>query len=225
MSYEIEEMTVVLNDVKEIKRTLTSWLKEEANCGKDSFHTESCGAVSDIIKDMAETARNCYEAMYYKTVIEAMQSNGHPAYGDGVSGYNHRHMANGQFASAGRGHMVSGYTPYVDQQPYIDAYLHDPNFEHRIKHNEAMGYDHSGRSESAGRTRDGEIYDNYRRAKRNYHDSKSTADKEEMDTHHMMYMHNTLKNLKTMWQDADPMLKKRVKEDFGDEMVEVLEKM
>lgn len=222
MNREIEEMLSELSDIKEIKKTLTSWLKDEVNCGKETFDTCSCGAVSDIIKDMAETTRNCYEAIYYKTVIEAMESGREPAYGDGVSGYNHRHMGNGQFASAGRGHVVRGYSPYVDEMPYINGYLHDPDFEKRMtRPNGSMGYD-KDRSE---RNNDGDIYENYRKAKRNYHSSKSLTDKEEMDTHHMMYMHNTLKNLKEMWDEADPMLRKKVKEDFGDEVVDVLDKM
>lgn len=221
MTYEMEEMMSEINNIKEIKKTLTSWLKEEANGGKECFHVESGGAVSDIIKDMAETTKYCYEALYYKTVIEAMSRGSEPSYGgDEVSGYNHRHMANGQFADAGRGHVVRGYRPYLDQEPYINAQLRDPNFEHRMKDRDFSGYDGMD-----GRSRHGETFDNYRRAKRNYHDSKSHTDKAEMDTYHMMYMHDTLKNAKEMWDEADPMLKKKMKEDFGEEIVELLEKM
>lgn len=225
---DIEKMMAELDDIKEIKKTLTSWLKEEANAGKECFHTESCGAVSDIIKDMSETMKNCLESMYYETVIKAMESKEHPSYGeDEIYGYNHRHMANGQFARSGSGHMVRGYRPYMDQEPYINAYMHDPNFEERVKHHESMGYDgeYSHSRNIMKGSRHGDTFDHYRQARRNYHDSKSMTDKEEMDTHHMMYMQDTLKNLKAMWDDADPMLKKRIKEDFGEEMVEVLEKM
>lgn len=209
----IELMSTLCN----IEHTLASWLKEEIDSGKEQFDCGTCGAVSDIIKDMAETKKEYYEALYYKTVIEAMENGNRPSYGDSESyGYNHRHLNNGQFASSGRGHMV-GYTPYLDQMPYIDGYLNDPDFERRIK-NHSMGY-------SAGTTIHGEAYDNYKRAKRNYHESKSMSDKEDMDKHHMAYMHNTLSNLKAMWADADPMLKKKMKEDFGDDVVQVLEKM
>lgn len=238
MTREIEELMIEANEAKEIKKTMLSWLKEEANGGKECFHTESCGAVSDIAKDMAELTRNCYEAAYYKTVIEAMQSKEHePGYGgEEVYGYNHRHMTNGEFARSGHGHMVRGYRPYLDQQPYVNAYMHDPNFEYEMgKHHGSMGYDGQGsRSGSWDRfdnermgnsSRHGETFDNYRRARRNYHDSKSLEDKKEMDNYHMIWMHDTLKNAKTMWDEADPMLKKKIKEDFGDEIAEVLEKM
>lgn len=214
----LEEMMAELNDLKEIKKTLTGWLKEEANGGKDCFHCESAGAVSDIIKDSAQTIKYCLEAKYYETVIKAMERGEEPSYGgEQPYGYNHRHFANGKFAPSGEGHRVMGYLPYMDQQPYMNAYLHDPNFEKRIKeHNGTLGYNPS---------RHGEIYDNYHRAKMGYQNSKSIADKEEMDTHHMMYMHDTLKNMKHMWDEADPMLKKRIKEDFGEEIEEVLEKL
>lgn len=218
----MEEMMAEMNDLKEIKKTLTSWLKEEVNQGKECFDTKTCGDVSDMIKDAAETMKECYEAMYYKTVIEAMESRREPAYGgEDVYGYNNRHMANGKFAKAGRGHMVSGYEPYIDQEPYIDAYLHDPTFQNRIKHG-SMGYNDGGRT---GRSEYGEIYDNYRTARRHYQDSNSKEDKEEMDQHCMKYMNHTMKHLKSMWEDADPMLKKRLKEDFGEEMVRILDAM
>lgn len=222
MNFEMGEMAAEMADMKEIKKRLTSWLKEETSHGKEKFDTPSCGAVSDIIKDMAETMKECYEAMYYKTVIEAMESGESPAYGEeDVYGYNNRHTSTGRFAKAGRGHVVNGYRPYVDQEPYIDAYLHDPTFQHRMM-NGSMGYDGKGRND---RSEYGEIYDNYRIAKRHYHDSKSQADREEMDQQCMNYMNHTVKHLKEMWEDADPMLKKRLKEDFGEEMVKILDAM
>lgn len=218
MHLGIEEMVV---DLKEIKKTLTSWLKEEVNCGKEYFNTKTCGDVSDIIKDMAEATKECYEAMYYKTVIEAMESGKEPTYGgEDIYGYNHRHMANGQFAKSGRGHITSNYTPYVNQEPYIDAYLHDPSFQNRIL-NDSMGYN----NDRTDRSEYGEMYDNYRTAKRHYQKSNSQVDKEEMDQQCMNYMSHTVKHLKAMWDDADPMLKKRLKEDFGEEMVKILDAM
>ena len=222
MHPEIEEMMAEMTDLKDIKKTLTSWLKEEVSHGKECFDTKSCGDVMDMIKDITETSKECYEAMYYKTVIEAMETGRGPAYGgEDVYGYNHRHTSNGQFAKTGRGHMVSGYAPYMDQEPYINAYMHDPNFEKRMR-NGSMGYDDGDRMRESEY---GKVYDNYRMARRHYQDSKSQVDKEEMDQHCMNYMTHTVKHLKAMWDDADPMLKKRLKEDFGDEMVKLLDTM
>lgn len=235
MSHGMEDIFATIEDMKHIKKTLASWLKEEVNHGKECFDTKSCGEVSDIIKDMAEAIKECYEACYYKTIIEAMNEGREPSYG-----YNHRHMSNGEFASSGKGHYVRGYNPgpYMDQIPYINAYMHDPDFKDHMMDDNTMllGYspnsdgrgDNSGSSGNLNRmdnSRDGEIYDNYRNARKHYQDSKSINDKVKMEEHYMTYMNNTLKNLRSMWEEADPYLKEKVKKDFGEEMVEILEGM
>ena len=235
MSHEIQAMLAEMEDMECIKKTLLSWLKEEVEHGKECFDTNSCGAVSDIIKDMAEAKKECYEAYYYKTVIEAMSKGRSSSYGEGSYGYNHRHMDNGEFASSGRGHIVRGYNhgPYMDQMPYIDAYVHDPNFEENMwdGNNMSMGYNPNtgtpnnsgGGNNRMGNSRNGEIYDNYRNAKRYYQSSKSSEDKAKMEEHCMKYMDSTLKNLKSMWKEADPSLKAKIKKDFGEDMAEILE--
>lgn len=221
MNCEMQTMVTEMEDMECIKKTLISWLKEEVSYGKEQFDTVSCGATSDIIKDMAEATKECYEALYYKTVIEAMSEGREPSYGGGSYGYNHRHMANGQFADSGKGHYVRGYNrgPYMDQMPYIDAYIDDPDFEKRMRDHSTMNMGYRPTS------RDGEIYDNYHTAKRHYQDSKSTKDKETMEEHGIKYMEHTLGNLKSMWKEADPALKSKMKRDFGDEIAVVLERM
>ncbi|MDE7431732.1 MAG: hypothetical protein K2N34_07455 [Lachnospiraceae bacterium] len=235
MSHEIQAMFAEMEDMECIKKTLISWLKEETNCGKDGIHLQSAGDTSDIIKDISETIKNCYEACYYKTVIEAMSEGRSPSYGEGSYGYNHRHLDNGEFAGSGRGHIVRGYKPgpYMDQMPYIDAHLHDPDFDvHMMGYsNDGNNTGNSGGSGNSGNrsmgydngSRDGAIYEQYRDARRHYHMSKDAKDKETVDRHCMSYMDNTLKNLKAMWKDADPSLKAKMKKDFGEEIAEILE--
>lgn len=197
----------VIEDMEHIVETLTSWLVAETACGMEKFHTQSAGEVSDIIKDMKESIKECYEACYYKTVIEAMEEGGSPAYG-----YNHWHMPNGEFARRGTGHEVRGYMdmPYMDQGAYVEAYLNDPDFRNKMM-------------EHKGSSRHGEVYDKYSKAKRHYTSSRSLKDKEEMEKHSMNYMDDTLRNMKTMWQEADPSLKAKMKKDFGEEIAEFLE--
>lgn len=229
MNQEMQAMAAVLEDMKGIKKTLTSWLKEEVNNGKENFDTKTCGDVSDIIKDMAEATKECYEACYYKTVIEAMGEGRAPAYGEDSYGYNHRHMSNGQFADSGKGHYVRGYNrgPYMDQMPYVDAYMHDPDFEKHMRNDSTMnmGYNPNSGEVRENNSKDGKIYDNYRNAKRHYQDSRSTKDKERMDEHGMKYMENTLGNLGSIWKEADPALRSKIKKDFGEEIAVVLERM
>ena len=196
----------IMKDMECIMKTLTSYMNAEVSAGKNEFDTKSAGETSDMIKDVAEAMKECYEACYYKTVAEAMKEGGSPAYG-----YNHWHMSNGEFASRGNGHYVRGYNemPYMDQQPYVDAYLHDPDFKKNMM--------------THGASRDGELYDNYHNAKRHYHDSRSLKDRDNMETHCMAYMDKTLKNMRSIWEEADPSLKTKMKKDFGDDIAEFLE--
>ena len=220
MSHEMHNLIDGMDDMEYIKKTLVSWLKEEVGHGKECFDTKSCGAVSDIIKDIAETIKECYETCYYKTVIEAMSEGEEPAYG-----YTPNRNAIGQFTS--RGKSVRGYMPYLDQMTYTDAYMHDPEFkDHMGNHNTMkMGYTptHDNSDNYSRNSKDGEIYDNYYNAKRHYQNSRSAENKEKMEEHCMMYMDNSLKNLKSMWKDADPMLKAKMKKDLKEEISEILE--
>lgn len=226
MNREMQDMISEMEDMKHIKKTLTSWLKEEVDYGKECFDTKSCGEVSDIIKDMAEAMKECYEACYYETVIEAMSEGRDPSYGEGSYGYNHRHMSNGEFADSGKGHYVRGYYPgpYMNQMPYIDSYLNDPDFRDRMGNDNTMKMGYSpNSSNSNSHSSSGEIYDNYCDAKRHYQNLKSVENREKMEEHCMMYMDNTLKNLRSMWKDADPTLKAKMKKDFKEELSEILE--
>lgn len=192
--------------------TLLTWLQAEMNKGSECSDGQALGKVTDMIKDLEQATKYSYESCYYKTVIEAMERGEEPTYGESM-GYNHRHMANGQFASAGRGHVVSGYNkPFMDQGPYIDAYLHDPDF----KRNMNMGYD-----DNIQHSRYGTSYDNYKLAKRNYHETKNQKDKELMDQHGMDSVRNLVESAKEIWRDGDPMLKREIKE----ELTEVVSEM
>lgn len=197
-------------DYERTAETLYSWLQTGMAKGVECANAHELGQVTDMIKDMEEAARNHYEACYYKTVIEAMQNGREPAYGDEAMGYNHRHLSNGQFASAGRGHMVSGYHsgPYMDQGPYIDAYMHDPDFERNMK---------SGNHPS----KYGQAYENYTKAKRNYTESKSSSDKEMMNSHAMEHVRNLLGPTKEMWREGDPMLKSDIKQALSEVLKEM----
>lgn len=219
MHEKLTEMMTKVKDVNEIKETLLSWLKEEAHCGKEAFHVDSNGKVTDMIKDLAQTEKECAEALYYMVVVEAMLNPDMNSY-DSSMGYNHRHLRNGEFAKSGRGHVVNGGTsgfhpgPFVDQEPYIDAYLHNPDEFRRVMQNHpSMGYnDGMNRGDwNKNRSKYGQAYDEYKEARRHYTESRNPVDKDKMDHHIMEHVHNTLESLQEMWEASDDaMLKKRV---------------
>lgn len=201
----MEEMMVKMEELKRNKDTLMSWVSNEIASGCQQFDLKSAGETVDMIKDLADAEKNCWEAMYYRTVVEAMEDR------DDVMGYNNRRMANGRYAPAGRGHM--GYKPWVDQEPYIDAYLHDPNFKDGMEG--MMGY-RSGNTSDNRRTNDN--YYGYHEAKMSYDRTGSSSDKERMDKHRKMYVSETLSKLGEIWNDADPVLKREIKEAFKEIM-------
>lgn len=221
MHEKLAEMMAKLEDVKCVKETLLSWVKEDISGGKNNFCVENVGQVVDMVKDLAETEKECAEALYYMTVVKAMLSGEEPNYGAPM-GYNHYHLKNGEFARSGRGHIVNGGTsgfhhkPFVDEEPYIDGYLHDPNFRHVMNPTMTMGYDDGMDRQDIRRkgSKYGDSYDKYQEARRYYTASKSTADKERMDQYTMEHVNNALESMQEMWNSSDDvMLKKRIVDD------------
>lgn len=200
--HNIEEMTAKMEELKRNKETLMTWVSNEISNGCQGFDLKGTGEAIDMIKDLSDAEKNCWEAMYYKTVVEAMTSN------DDVMGYNNRRMANGQYAPAGRGHM--GYRPYVDQEPYIDAYLHDP------MRMDMMGYRGDSSRGSGRKSNDGgnSSYYGYRDAKMSYTTTGSQTDKEQMEAKKMEYVKEIAANLAEMWEESDPSMRRRIKEDL-----------
>lgn len=189
-----------LHTICSMKERLVDALNMHINQGIEHMDAKEAGEVADMIKDLAEAERNCYEACYYKTVIEAMEK------GDAEEqeryGYNmNRSASTGRYISGGRG----GYRPYMDQMPYINSYLNDPNF----KENMRMGYpmDHY-------EDRYGKAYNEYKNSRRHYTESNSEHDRNEMNAHATEHVGDTIATIRDIWKSADPDLKKRMKADF-----------
>lgn len=111
-----------MKELAEAKCTLISAFKSQMN-NIDTADTKELGEVADIIKDLAYAEKCCYESCYYKTVIDAMEEGSEPRYGYSRPYYNNY--------GNGRNNMM-GYKPMIDQEPYINGYLNDPNFETKM---------------------------------------------------------------------------------------------
>lgn len=216
------EKDICIEELKDMKKCLTSKFKSYMDGGLDCVDTHEAYEIADIIKDLAETERNCYEACYYKKVIEAMEDGDEPdiygysrnrrmgyrPYFDGdidIYGYN----ATGYNGSNGNGRNSSssnsnggrmGYKPYVDQEPYIQNYISDKDGFRR---------DMQGSNSLYGRE-----YDDWKSAKRHYTETKSSADKSKMDEHTAKHVDNVVMSLKEMWTDADPSLRQKMKAEL-----------
>lgn len=184
---------------------LCSSLKTELNKGIAVVKSNDVQNAADVIKDLATAMEKIAECKYYMTVTEAMEDGDEARYG-----YNNRRYSNGHYAPKGKGSM-SGYRPYLDQEPYIDAYLHDPmSFEENMR----MGYGHQMTGD--GYSRNGSAYDNYRSAKRHYTETRSATDKEAMNKHANEHIDNAVDSLKDIWMDADPAMRSKLKTSVAD---------
>ena len=194
--------------------------------GVDDLDTKDCGEVVDMIKDLAEAEKACMEACYYETIIKAMEKADEEGEDDGRMGYNSRHYASGRFAPKGRGTRM-GYMPETMRYPYFndDNMIYEGDMRSR-----RFGYQPSGagnRSQSGSRMGYDDMdwepdddpmqsreYNDYKRAKRHYTESKNVMDKQAMDEHAMKHMNQAMESFREIWKDADPAMRKRMKADL-----------
>jgi len=88
--------------IKETKDTVLERLDKSINeKGADRMNVQEVGMLADVVKDLAEAEKACWEAEYYKSVTEAMQD-GSMGYDEGM-GYSRQGGSQG-----GRGYRM-GY--------------------------------------------------------------------------------------------------------------------
>lgn len=146
--------------------------------------TVEVGQVADIIKDLASAEKYIRESTYYEKVAKAMDEKSTEPYG---MGYSPRVSGNIRY----------GYKPMVDQEPYINGYLHDPEFKTK------MGYSEYGTP-----------YTEYMDARRHYTQTGSANDKAMMDMHAREHMEQTIETIEDIWDDATPELKQKMKTEL-----------
>lgn len=187
-----------LEELSELKDKFMRELCSAADKGLETLDAAEAGEVADIIKDLAEAKKLCLEAEYYETVIEAMNDGESPRYG-----YNPNRYSSGRYAPKGRGSMNMGYDrPYMDQKPYIRAFMDDPKFDENMR----MGYTDNERY--------GQAYKMYDESRRHYTDTKSKDDKTKMDRHAMEHVNDTITSIRDIWNTSDVDLKKNMKESL-----------
>lgn len=227
-----DEMDMKLEPVCEMKHSLTELVRSQFEKGLECVNTDEAGKVVDMIKDLAETEEKCWKAEYYKAIVKAMDRAqmeevmammDNCDYDDGRMGYNHNHYASGRFAPSGHGRRM-GYIPepWADREmPYVDSYLEGGMGR--------MGYNPQTARNSAQRDmrrresdmmdgRHGRAYQEYQMARRHYTTSGDEGDRREMHEHAKEHVSDAVITIKEIWEDADPELRKRMKEDLGNLM-------
>lgn len=214
----MHEMTEKVNKICEMKEKLVSCMADQLNTGIQNVNTDEAGKVIDMIKDLAEAEEKCWKACYYKSIVKAMEE-----YDEGREymdpedrrGYDHWRYSSGRFAPSGRGHYSSGYRPMDD--------MHDVDPWMNMGYDDGMRRDHDGqnrsRMEDAGRygytpSMRGMKYDKYTRARRGYDEHKDAHSKTQMDESAKEYVVDMAESVREMWRDADPALRKEIKNHF-----------
>lgn len=226
--HDLAEVMEKMKPIKELKEKLLECFKAEISAkGIECVDTEEAGKVVDMIKDLAKTEKSCMEALYYQKVTEAMLSYEEPRYG-----YNaNRSATTGRYTTSGRGHRM-GFVPPVMMHPEMDwedeymmgsmGYTSERSSEgsrnergRRSSGSDSSGY-WSGRDmmDATMDPRYGDAYNKYQMTRRHYTESRSEADKKEMKRHAEEHLNDTIATVKDIWEDADPALKQKMKEDF-----------
>lgn len=120
----MEETKKKVDKIKDTKDRLVDALNGEIAKGVEKVDAEEAGAITDMIKDLAEAEKECWEACYYKSIVEAMEAD------NDKMGYDRYRYTNGEFAPK----PTRGYTP---------IYANDGNFYDDLS-DHMMGYTDTG---------------------------------------------------------------------------------
>lgn len=185
------------NDICALKHNMLHYVMGETEKGfeDDPVKVHVLGEYIDMIKDLAEAEKECQEACYYETVVEAMESDG---YDEGRMGYNRKRNRLGQY-SDGRGMGDSGSNQRM-------GYIPDMNRPYKRMMDET---DWDEDEPTYGKS-----FNRFRKAKRHYTKTHSEEDKQKMKDASNAHMMETMATLREIWDDADPDLRKRMKTDL-----------
>lgn len=179
----------------EMKKTLCCWVEQQIAQGPERINAQELGEAVDMIKDFAEAEKACYEACYYKAVVEAMEE-----YEENPRmGYNPNRNRKGQYSDV-RHPITSEDRMGYDGQPY----------EHMMRDVDRDAHDVYGKE-----------FSRYRQAKRHYTETHSEAEHQKMKEHANHHIMEAVTTLKEIWSEADPDLRQKMKNDLGKLMGEL----
>lgn len=223
----VDDIKSAITEIDELKTQIMCCVKGQFANGIHAVDTNEAKEAIDMIKDLAQAKKDCYKAEYYKTVIEAMEEGSEPTYG-----YNGRRYSSGRYAPKGAGHpgYTRPYEPYMDEAPYLKAYMTDPDFKKNMM-GEYMGYTEPNMlttgvkagstipremtSERYGMTpKYSKAWYDYENARRHYTETHNPADKEKMSEHVNEHVNDTVNTMREMYDSADPTLKMQMRESL-----------
>lgn len=234
----MDELEMKVKPLEDMKERLVECSKAELMRGVESVDTEEMGDAIDMVKDLSEAIKCCYEAHYFKAVIEAMQGRGGYTMNGGtpLNGFRAMPAPMGdmvpQMLNVGRRDDYnigdSEWDQMTASMPWV-GYRMGYNGSSRSGNSSGGSGSSGGNSGSGGMSgggrsgygrdvewnpRYGEAYNKFRESRKHYQFSRQMEDKKEMNEHMSEHVMDTIATIREMWQDADPELRKKMKSDF-----------
>ena len=209
---EVKKKMMKVDDIGDIKKRLIECVESHLGNGTEAIDTHELGEVIDMIKDLAEAEEKCMKACYYETIVKAMHEESEE---DERMGYNPNRYASGRYAPKGHGSRMGydgeGRMGHHDAREMMGDMWGEPMMGYT---GSSMGSRSDAQSGSTSRSGYGASYDRYQEARRHYTETKSPADKSEMDSYAGRHLGETIATMKEIWKDADPALRKQMKTDM-----------
>lgn len=220
----MEDTKKIVDDVCNLKEDLVRAAQDEVAKGIQHVDTKEMGEVVDMIKDLAEAEEKCWKACYYKAIVTAMhEEEEEMKRGGGRMGYDNWRYSSGRFAPTGHGHR-SGFTPMDDE--YEERMMAEGWMEGSSGYSNG-GSKSGGQNGSSSGSRGGSMgsngrmgysghprgdhYERYNQARMGYHESKDAASRQHMDAAARDYAVDMVDAMKEIWRDADPAMRKELK--------------
>lgn len=104
--------------IKQTKDTVLERLDKVINeNGADRMNVQEVGMLADVVKDLAEAEESCWEAEYYRSVTEAMESSGY----DGQMDMRGNQMGYDGMSNRSGGNRGSSQGSYRGRSGYRDS--------------------------------------------------------------------------------------------------------
>lgn len=202
------------DDICELKKRLIKIVENELSTSDvRSIDAKELGQVVDMIKDLAEAEKCCQEACYYQSIVKAM---------DGAKEEDHWM----EYSPKTRMRLTNRY--FMDDYDYPEmgnmrmgySMGNSSDRDGTNRSRDSMGrFTSSGRSWYDGFDEDrddryGRAYNEFRKARRHYTETKSMADKQMMEEHANEHLADSMQTLREIWDSSDPTLRKKMKADL-----------
>lgn len=97
----------MVHRIYDVKNRVLEFLDHEVQEGSEHIDIETVGMLADIVKDLAHAEKNCWEAEYYHSIVDAMEKSDRAGYGSGRS---YSRMGNRSGWHYGSGYSRKGYS-------------------------------------------------------------------------------------------------------------------